>query len=186
MENDLFLYLNTKFHHPILDTIMWCISDFRYWIPLFLYWLFLLYQNQKKTFIRNVLLIVLIITLSDQCSSAIIKPYFKRLRPSHEPIFADKVHLIEERAGVLYRGGKYGFVSSHAANSFAIITFLFLILKPQFSFFWFFWAFLVSYSRIYLGVHYPTDILFGALVGIIIAFLVFYINLITQKKFKKI
>jgi len=91
------------------------------------------------------------------------------LRPSHEPDLQDKVHIVND-----YRGGRYGFVSSHAANSFALAMLISLLVrKRRWVALFFLWAILVSYSRIYLGVHYPGDIFGGALVGIMCAYIVF-------------
>src|SRR5690606_4235929 len=106
--------------------------------------------------------IALTIALADQVTSALMKPYFMRLRPTHEPDLARLVHTVNQ-----YKGGKFGFASSHAANTFGVATFLFLALKDSYRYtgLLFLWAGAVSYTRIYLGVHYPGDILAGALVG---------------------
>ncbi len=173
LDEYLFLYLN-KFHYDFLDSLVWWISDFRTWIPLFICWIYLLYKKNKQYFLTSLLAIIVIITLSDQISSKIFKPYFQRLRPSHEEKLNQKIHLLEEKKGQVYKGGKYGFVSSHAANSFAIAFFLFLYIGRKYSFYWFLWAFLVSYSRIYLGVHYPLDIIVGGMVGILVSYLTFF------------
>ncbi|TAE71023.1 MAG: phosphatase PAP2 family protein [Bacteroidetes bacterium] len=174
LDEYLFLYFN-GLHHRFFDNVMWWVSDFKTWIPLFVYWIYLLYQKNNQQFLTALFSIILIVTLADQISSKIFKPYFQRLRPSHETRLSQKIHLLEEKKGQLYKGGKYGFVSSHAANAFGVTFFLFLYLKNYLSFVWFFWAFLVSYSRIYLGVHYPSDILAGAMLGIIISYIVFFI-----------
>jgi undecaprenyl-diphosphatase len=103
-----------------------------------------------------------------------MKPFFGRLRPSWEPTLEGMVHIVDG-----YRGGSFGFASSHAANTFATATFLVLLFrgkKPGMV--WLFiWCTLVSYTRIYLGVHYPLDILCGALVGAMLAFVVYGVYL---------
>ena len=124
-----------------------------------------------------ILSLVLVIVVSDQIASGIFKPLFKRFRPSRDPHFSHLVNLVQG-----YTGGKYGFVSSHAANSFGLAVLATLILKDRITgIFLIFWAILVSYSRIYLGVHYPGDIIFGALIGIAMAYLVYFL---LQKYFK--
>jgi undecaprenyl-diphosphatase len=96
-----------------------------------------------------------------------------RLRPSHEPVLQGLIHL--SKAGA---GGRYGFVSSHATNAFALLTFLFFALPKNFNWLkWIlvFWAILVSYSRIYNGVHYPLDVIAAAILGILLGLLLFKI-----------
>lgn len=119
------------------------------------------------------------IGLSDQIASGLIKNSVKRLRPSHEPSLMPLIHL--SKAGP---GGMYGFVSSHSANAFGLLTFLFFLLPSKYK--WlkiilFCWALLVSYSRIYNGVHYPSDVIGGAIVGILSGGLV---GMIFQNIFK--
>ena len=111
-----------------------------------------------------ILFVGIVITLCDQTASGLLKNIVQRLRPSNEPTLAGLVHL--SKAGP---GGLYGFVSSHAANVFGLATFLFFVLDNQFKplkYWLFIWAILVSYSRIYNGVHYPGDIVVGAFIGI--------------------
>ncbi|BAX78934.1 phosphatase PAP2 family protein [Labilibaculum antarcticum] len=118
-----------------------------------------------------ILSLILVIAISDQIASGIFKPLFKRFRPSRDPDFSHLVNLVKG-----YTGGKYGFVSSHAANSFGLAVLASLILKDRITgAFLIFWAVLVSYSRIYLGVHYPSDIIGGAIVGISMAYLSYFL-----------
>ncbi|MFA9370822.1 MAG: phosphatase PAP2 family protein [Labilibaculum antarcticum] len=118
-----------------------------------------------------ILSLILVIAISDQIASGIFKPLFKRFRPSRDPDFSHLVNLVQG-----YTGGKYGFVSSHAANSFGLAVLAALILKDRITgAFLIFWAVLVSYSRIYLGVHYPSDIIGGAIVGISMAYLSYFL-----------
>ena len=112
-----------------------------------------------------------LITLCDQTASHLIKSAVLRLRPSHEPDLVSLVHLSKVGSG-----GLYGFASSHAANAFGLAMFLYLALDANFKIlkYWLFvWAVLVSYSRIYNGVHYPGDVLTGALIGISFACLIY-------------
>tara|TARA_R110001592_G_scaffold246255_1_gene507945 strand:- start:4748 stop:5164 length:417 start_codon:yes stop_codon:yes gene_type:complete len=129
--------------------------------------------------------IVALIFLSDKISVYFFKEVFMRLRPCHNPEIANLVHIVNDHCG-----GQFGFVSSHATNTFALAVFVGLLLKKQIS--WLlpilvFWAAVVSYSRVYLGVHYPGDIVGGALLGAIIAKLVFMLlNFLNNKLDKKI
>ena len=115
-----------------------------------------------------------------------MQTFFERFRPSHNPELENLVHILRE-----YRGGKYGFISSHASTTFSIAFFVFLALKRFTKINWvkvlrygfLFWAVLVAYSRVYLGVHYVGDILAGATAGILIAWFVFWIYTLLEKRF---
>ena len=108
-------------------------------------------------------------SLADQISVKVFKEGFERLRPSHNPEIKDLIHTVKG-----YRGGQFGFVSSHAANTFAMAFFTSKLFRNRYySWFIFIWAAVVSYSRIYLGVHYPLDIIGGALLGMLLGYLVF-------------
>jgi undecaprenyl-diphosphatase len=111
--------------------------------------------------------IALTILLADQITSTFMKPFFSRLRPTHDPELENLVHIVNG-----YRGGKFGFASSHAANTFGLAMFVFLLFRNRSKHVaWIFlWAAVVAYSRIYLGVHYPGDIIVGGFVGMICAF----------------
>ena len=167
LDRQLFLFLNSL-NSPFWDQIMWIISAILTWIPLYLAILIALAVRYKRKFLVLVLMIIIAITLSDQIS-VIIKNSAHRPRPSHEPAMSGLVHVVNN-----YRGGSYGFVSSHAANCFTVaVLSLSLIRKRWFTICILFWAFVVSYSRIYLGVHYPGDVLLGSLLGITIGWGIF-------------
>ncbi len=125
-------------------------------------------------------LVLVMILISDQ-SANIFKDSFQRLRPCYNEIIQDSVRLVKESCG-----GKYGFFSAHASNSFSLAVF-FGILFKNFSkysiYFTIIYASLISYSRIYLGVHYPLDIIFGALFGVINGILIYKIHGIMLKSF---
>jgi undecaprenyl-diphosphatase len=177
LDKSLFLWLN-GFHSPIWDNIMWFISGKLEWIPLYLLLVWYIIYLFKWKSILIILAVILTIILSDQLSVIVFKNVFHRLRPSHAPELQSVIHLVNH-----YRGGLYGFVSNHAANSFALATFLHLLFRRKMiSFGLYTWAVLVSYSRIYIGVHYPADILGGALLGVLIAWGMFSLYRISVSK----
>jgi undecaprenyl-diphosphatase len=179
LDQQLFLFLNSH-NSPFWDRIMWIISAILTWVPLYLAILIALAIKYKRKFLVLVLIIIIAITLSDQLS-VIIKNNVHRLRPSHEPAIAGLVHIVRD-----YRGGSYGFVSSHAANCFTVaLLSLLLIRKKWFTFSILFWAMVVSYSRIYLGVHYPGDVIFGSLLGILTGWGIFKLYKLVDMKLLK-
>ncbi len=163
----LLLQLNGS-DSPWLDSVMWQLSDTCSWMIVALALLMLIIRRGSwRTTLLFVLFFALAITLADQISSSIFKPLFARLRPTHDPQIG---HLVDVVRG--YRGGRYGFVSSHAANVFAVAVFVSRIVRSRaLGISLGVWAVLVSYSRIYLGVHYPGDILCGALLGSLVGWL---------------
>lgn len=161
LDKELFLFLNSL-HCQFLDFLMWWIS-YRYtWIPLYLFFIFLIVKKFKQRSFIAITLLIFTISLCDMTSVHGFKEVFQRLRPSHNPEFEGLIHLLHS-----YAGGLYGFVSSHSANSFGLAMFMSLLFKNRsFTILLFLWASVVGYSRIYLGVHYPADILGGAILGI--------------------
>ena len=160
----LFLWLNGRYT-PWLDPVMIWITERNSWIPfyaLLIGWLIYRYQKQAIGFM---LTIIAAIALADQVASSVIKPLTHRLRPCHELNLQKLIHP------VLECGGQYGFVSSHAATTFALATSLWLLLGKQYpGLIWgFLWAAVVSYSRIYVAAHYPLDVLAGAGIGVLSA-----------------
>lgn len=152
------------------DVYMWVVTKTQTWIPLLLVILFVVARH--STVRRTVLFVVflaLAILFADQLSSGLIKPWVQRWRPTHAATF---VHSIDTVFG--YLGGRYGFVSSHAANTFAVALYLSLLFRhTPLSVLLFAWALTASYSRVYLGVHYPGDILCGGLLGLMVGGLVY-------------
>lgn len=143
-------------------------------IPLYLVVVFLFFKNYSiKTSIYLILLAGLCVALSDLSAKYLFKEVFLRYRPSHNLDLKDQLHFVSN-----YRGGTYGFVSSHASNMFAIGMFVWLTLKSKinkWSLFFIFWAVVVCYSRVYLGVHYPSDVFVGGLLGSVISSIVFLV-----------
>ena len=169
LERDLFFALNGS-DSPFLDNLMWTYTRPIVWLPLFLFLIFMMfYKTPYKEAILTLVLFLLVFGISDFVSSSIFKPLFHRFRPTHYPGFEQYIDIVRN-----YRGGMYGFVSGHARTSFGIATFISLLFRNK----WvtitsILWASINSYSRIYLGVHFISDIVFGAIVGVLIAFLFF-------------
>lgn len=165
-DTELLLFLN-GFHTPFLDHFMWNYSQSLTWIPFYLALAVLVICRWRKKAFWILLILGLCVGLSDFISSSIIKTLVERPRPSRVPELEGVLHLVNG-----YCGGRFGFVSSHAANSFGLaMSFCLMTGRKELPtcMLLFVWAFLNAYSRIYLGVHYPGDILGGVLVGIAVA-----------------
>lgn len=163
-----------------LDGTMMAITQTGTWIPLFVCILYAIVRNNNwRSSLFIILMTALLITLCDQFASGFCKPYFHRFRPSQEPALADVIDLVNG-----YRCGLYGFISSHAANTFGMsVFFSFLFANRKVTPLLLLYACLASYSRIYLGVHYPLDILMGTLWGVLCGVLVYKLYLWLSNRF---
>ncbi len=159
----LFLKINTVFTHPLLDKIFPLWRDSELWVPFYLFLIVLAIVNFGKKAGSWILFAIINVALTDQASSSLIKNWFARIRPCNEELLIGKMRLLLEHCS-----GGFSFTSSHATNHFGFAMFVFLTTKPIFGKWgkWLFvWAATISYGQVYVGVHYPIDILFGALLG---------------------
>lgn len=172
MNVDTYILLWINGHHADwLDQVMWIISQSSTWIPLYALLVGLIVHRYRSW--KQVLIILLAfavaVGLSDFIASGILKPLVARPRPTHNPAIAQMLHLVNG-----YTGGIYGFCSSHAANTMACATLFALLYRNKYATAaLMIWVALNCYSRIYLGVHYPTDIIVGLGIGTIMALVVF-------------
>ena len=169
-DRSIFLFLNGM-HNDFFDVFMWYVSKTATWSLMLLFLLYIIFKNNWRMALMVVLGIALTITLADQISSGLIKDFIGRFRPTHNPEIESIVHTVNG-----YKGGSYGFVSSHAANTLGVAVYISLLFRNRYiTLFMMLWSLLVAYSRIYLGVHYPGDILGGMIVGVISGFVVYKI-----------
>lgn len=179
-DKELLVFLNS-FHTPWLDPVMLLITKTAFWIPLYAFLIYLMFRNFKKEIWFILIGATVIIILCDQITSTFMKPYFARLRPSQDPTMAGLLHHVNG-----YKGGLYGFSSGHAANTIGVALFVWLTLRPVYKWIcWIFlWAALMTYTRIYLGVHFPGDIIVGATIGLVCGLLGYKLSSYLRKRFK--
>ena len=176
LDQQLFLSLNS-INSPFWDPIMNAITGKLIWVPLYITILIFMAMKYKRKFYIFILFIILAAIMADQ-ASVFIKNLVQRPRPCHEPAIDAFVHMYNKQCG-----GMYGFVSSHASNSFDVAMLSLLVIgKRWFTIFIILWALIVSYTRIYLGVHYPGDVLCGSLLGILIGWSVYRLFILTDEK----
>jgi len=172
IDTRLFLFLNS-FNNEVFDIVMSYITITATWIPFYILLIYFIYKKYKFKYGSYILIfLILSIAAADFGSVHLFKNVFHRLRPCHNIDLQDLIHLVNSKCG-----GQFGFISSHAANVFSIAMFISLLFKNKYV--WIsmmIWAMLISYSRIYLGVHYPGDILGGALWGMLVSYLFYSIN----------
>ncbi len=177
LDRDFVLFVN-GFHSQTMDEVMWFFSQTFSLFPLYLLVIYFLFKEYSlKVFFGLIIFLVLTIFLTDFLSVHLFKEVFQRLRPSHNPLIEDYLHYYKQADGTFYRGGEYGFISSHSANYFGMLSFLFPLFykrKNWLLLLLFTVGLVVVFSRIYLGVHYLSDVAAGASFGILIGSLIYY------------
>ncbi|MFT4660019.1 MAG: undecaprenyl-diphosphatase [Patiriisocius sp.] len=181
IDRSLMIYLN-GIHNPMFDTIMHYFSELLFWVPFFLWVIYLVYKKYElKTLGIFFLTAGLTVLLADRISVELFKNVFERLRPCHNGDIGQLMHLYDDKCG-----GQFGFVSSHATNFFGLAILFASVLKNKVKGIvplMLIWATLVGYSRIYLGVHYPADVLGGAILGSVIGFITYRIFIVAKQKY---
>ena len=177
IDRNIFLYFNGKYTH-FSDQLWLAITNTNSWIPLYIILILLIIKKFGKESLWLFGGLVLVVLASDQFTSTLMKPFFERLRPCHNPEFAHLVHVAKSC------GGMYGFASSHAANTFGVAMFIWLAMKNYYPVIWvlFAWSALVAFSRVMVGVHYPGDIIVGSLVGMCFGWIIFKITAVIHSR----
>ena len=176
LDHELMLWLNYD-GGTFQDAFWYTLSQIPSWIPLYITIIFVMLQpsdgQKQKRWMKFILLLLftaLIFAFTDQISAGIIKPLVQRPRPSHDSSIMDQLHFVND-----YHGGAYGFVSSHAANCFGLAVWVSCLYKRRsLVTAMILYAVLNCYSRIYLGVHFPGDIICGTILGILCGWLGYY------------
>lgn len=179
LDKALTLFFNGS-QNLYIDGLAWTATQTSTWLPLALVLIYLLIRNNNLlSFFSIVIALALCITIADQMASTVFKPMVARFRPTNNPEFMYAVDIVRG-----YRGGKYGFFSSHASNTMAVATFVSLLIRHKSLTFWLYsWAFLNCWTRVYLGVHYVGDLTVGTIWGLITGSFIYFLWSKFEKKY---
>jgi len=168
-DQQLFIRLNSRWTSPFLDAVLPYLRDSYIWAPLYLFILVFVGTNFGQKGLFWILAFICSVALTDIIGARLFKEGFERLRPCSDPLFQDSVRLLLKHCS-----GSYSFVSNHAANHFCIASFAFFTFRGLFRnwlYLGFAWALLIAYAQVYVGVHYPLDVIAGGLLGFCIGWL---------------
>jgi undecaprenyl-diphosphatase len=169
LDQQLFLLINRQWNLSWLDTLLPIWREANTWLPLYLFLILFVVINFPSKAFSWILTAIITFAISDQLSSSLLKPFFARLRPCNDPELVGMVRLLLPNCG-----SGYSFTSSHATNHFAFAVFIFISMGQvlgKWKWVFLFWAGSVAYAQVYVGVHYPIDVLVGGLLGTLIGYI---------------
>lgn len=164
----LFSLINGKWTNIVFDKLMPWLRTSNNWVPFYAALLIYLFIKWGAKCWKWVIIVALNVTITDQISSSFFKPFFHRLRPCADPAIMYKSRLLLDHCS-----GGFSFTSSHAANHFGLAMLVFMTLQPLFTkytYLFFIWAAIIGYAQIYVGVHYPLDVLVGSCIGLLVGY----------------
>jgi undecaprenyl-diphosphatase len=170
LDKAAYIFIHAKAYSPSLDWLMLLLRKPETWIPLYAFVLYWIFRYGKKNTWKFIALSLVCFALTNSVSVEVLKPFFARLRPCHEEVLQPILR------NIISCGGEYSMPSAHASNHFGLAAFWFLsinYIKGKKWYWLWFWAFIVCYAQVYVGKHYPGDILVGAVFGTLIGYLIF-------------